>query len=153
MRKLAVDTAELAAAMEDHSYEFDWYLDTETGKVLMLPGDAALDPGAWPEEEIERYERLMEEDPERFQPTPQIPSHQGYDWMSSFTETVEDELIRQVLRVALDGQGAFGRFRRTLTGYPEERERWFRYHHERIEAEMRLWLESLGIEPEESKGS
>lgn len=45
--------------------------------------------------------------------------------MVEFTETVSDLRLREKLAVALDGRGAFGRFKRVLGDYPEERERWF----------------------------
>jgi hypothetical protein len=40
------------------------------------------------------------------------------------------------LSVALDGKGAFGRFKRVLEDYPEERERWFKFKL----AEMSEWI-------------
>ncbi|NIQ58682.1 MAG: hypothetical protein GWN71_44250, partial [Gammaproteobacteria bacterium] len=90
MRKLPVDIDRIADAMEDHSDSFAWYLDLETGELVMLPGIGADDPGAWPEGEVERWERLMEEEPDRFEEVPRITSHRGYRWMASFAATVED---------------------------------------------------------------
>lgn len=145
MRSLPVDLEELAIAMEDHSYAFDWYLDTKTGDTVMLPGESG-DPGAWPDDELERLERILVEDPDRLQPVPRIPSHQGYDWMVSFTSSVQDDQLRELLWVALDGKGAFRRFKRVLAGYPEERERWFRFHGERVREELLDWLHFLEID-------
>jgi len=58
MRRLPIDLGGLAAAMEDHSFDFAWYLDTTTGELVALPGMGG-DPAAWPEEELEKYERMM----------------------------------------------------------------------------------------------
>lgn len=146
MRKLHIDLEELAAAMEDHSFAFAWYLDTQTGQLVVLPGEAG-DPDAWPEEELEKYERMMAEDPDRFEPVPRISAHEGYRWMARFAETVEAPELRELLRLALDGKGTFGRFRRALSDHPDVRERWLRYHDERLRAELDDWLEGLGIEP------
>jgi hypothetical protein len=34
-----------------------------------------------------------------------------------------------------------------LAGHPRERERWFRFHDERVREAMREWLEDNDIEP------
>ena len=49
--------------------------------------------------------------------------------------------------VALDGKGAFGRFKRVLARYPEERERWFEFSDRRLRARIDEWLESVGVRP------
>lgn len=64
-----------------------------------------------------------------------------------FAATVEDEELRELLFAALDGRGAFGRFKDVLAGCPGERQRWFRYKDERMEDRVRDWLRDLGIEP------
>jgi len=67
--------------------------------------------------------------------------------MADFAETLEAPELRARLRVALDGKGAFGRFRRALSDDLAQRERWHRYHDERVRAEVEDWLEGLDIEP------
>lgn len=146
MRELPVDLGELAVAMEDHGDYHAWHLDAETGEVVPLPGPFG-EPEALPEEIREEYERILEEEPDRLRPVPRISSERGYRWMVRFAESVGDEDLRRLLRVALDGKGAFGRFKRVLSDHPEARERWFRFHDERVEAEAREWLEWLEIEP------
>jgi len=44
--------------------------------------------------------------------------------------------------MALDGKGSFGRFKRVLARYPEERERWFEFSDRRLRARMVLGVES-----------
>lgn len=146
MRELPVDLGELAMAMEDHGDYHAWHLDTRTGDVVPLPGPLG-EPEALPEEMREEYERILDEEPDRLRPVPRIFSDRGYRWMVRFAESVENEELRRLLRVALDGKGAFGRFKRVLADHPEERDRWFRFHDDRVEAEARAWLESLEIEP------
>ncbi len=61
-----------------------------------------------------------------------------------------DIMRRETLRngeVALDGRGAFRRFKDVLAEYPAERERWFGFHDERVRKAMREWLEDHDIEP------
>jgi hypothetical protein len=70
-----------------------------------------------------------------------------YRWMAEFTGTVRDARFRGRLEVALDGRGAFRRFKDVLLDFPAERERWFAFRDERLHAAARGWLGDLGIEP------
>lgn len=138
MRKLQVDIDQIAAAMEDHSGWTAWYLDTQTGEVI-------------PRSETEGEEDELVEESERYEPVPQIPSREIYDLMAEFADGVEDLELRQLLSVALDGPGAFGRFKRVLGDYPEVRDGWFRLRDEYMAQEVGEWLRSLGIEPVERR--
>jgi len=64
------------------------------------------------DEESDRYERIPKDD-----------SYQSYADMQDFIATVEDEHLAELLEVAINGKGAFRRFKDVLLGYPEERER------------------------------
>jgi len=66
--------------------------------------------------------------------------------MQLFALDREDEELRRLLLVALDGKGAFGRFKRVLEEYPEEREEWYREKDEAITDLVREWLLTLDIE-------
>ena len=46
MRKLAINWVELELAFDNSSYEFAYYLDTETGKVLVVTDPPACDRSA-----------------------------------------------------------------------------------------------------------
>jgi len=66
--------------------------------------------------------------------------------MVEFTEKVEDELLREKLSIALDGKGAFRRFKNVIADYPGYRERWFKFSDERKNKKVIEWLNSIGIE-------
>ena len=70
-----------------------------------------------------------------------------YRWMADFTGTVRNARLRGRLEGALDGRGAFRRFKNTLLDFPAERERWFAFRDERLHTAAREWLGELGIEP------
>ncbi len=70
--------------------------------------------------------------------------------MEAFIETVTDEHLAELLAVAIDGRGAFRRFKGVLARYPQERERWFRFKDERLRQRALDWLARHGIEPEDS---
>ncbi len=67
--------------------------------------------------------------------------------MVEFAKKVEDELLREKLSIALDGKGAFKRFKNVMADYPDCREKWFKFRDERINKKVIEWLNSIGIEP------
>ena len=50
-----------------------------------------------------------------------------------------------LLEVAINGKGAFRRFKDVLLNYPEERERWFKFRDDRMEKRAVEWLESIDV--------
>jgi hypothetical protein len=76
--------------------------------------------------------RLIEVEP--------LPSSTEYGWMAEFAASVRNQRVRALLDVALDGRGAFRRFKDVLAGYPSERERWFAFRDQRVREAMREWL-------------
>jgi GrpB-like predicted nucleotidyltransferase (UPF0157 family) len=65
--------------------------------------------------------------------------------MVDFIATVEDEQVAELLEVAINGRGAFRRFKDVLARHPDERERWFRFKDERMEERALEWLDDIGI--------
>ncbi|MFP4038026.1 MAG: UPF0158 family protein [Desulfobacteraceae bacterium] len=141
-KTLAIDLDELCQAMEDASYENEYYLDLETGEILFLSD--YID-----EEETDRLRKGLDEDPDRYEQVPSVDSREGYKDMEDFIETVEDEHLAELLEVAIDGRGAFRRFKDVLLNYPEERERWFRFKDERMRERVLEWLEEISIDVSE----
>ena len=48
---------------------------------------------------------------------------------------------------AIDGKGAFRRFKDVLMTYGTERERWFAFRSERLRVFMEAWLSAHGLAP------
>jgi hypothetical protein len=55
--------------------------------------------------------------------------------------------LRDKLSVALNGRGAFRRFRSVLNDYPAELERWYKFKDDWMREEAIQWLITNGIEP------
>jgi hypothetical protein len=70
-----------------------------------------------------------------------------YQWMAEFTGTMRNAQLRNRLEVALDGRGAFRRFKSALLDFPAERDRWFAFRDQRLRAAACEWLEAVGLEP------
>ena len=139
---LQLDLDELCSAMEDSSYEHEYYLDLETGEILFLSeyGD---------DKETEKLRDRIDDKRKRYERIPKVESYEGYRDMEDFIATVEDEHLAELLEVAINGKGAFRRFKDVLLRYPEERERWFRFRDERMQEKAMEWLNDIGVTPAE----
>lgn len=173
MRKLKVDLEEVALAFEQFSLEIKHYLDTETGQVVSISDEMRRelediyeeigDEGEYPQAFSEALQRSempdwMKEGVQaayqvecgygtRYLRIPQADSREGYHDMEDFIGTVRNERLREKLEVAIQGQGAFRRFKDVLASAPDERERWFAFKDERVRRRVLEWLEAEGIEP------
>ena len=107
-----VDLDELCAAIDDASYEHRYLLDTETGEVILLSEMS---------DEDELQQQLAEIDaagPGRYLEVPRAEPHAGYRDMEDFIATVGDERLQELLEVAIQGRGAFRRFKDVLAQHP-----------------------------------
>src|SRR6266566_8474060 len=141
-RKVRVDPQELRFAMEDASYEHRYFLDTETGDVILA--SEMFDD----EETQQQLTEIDEAEPGRYLQVLRADSREGYDDMQDFISTVSDEHLQELLNVAIQGRGAFRRFRDVLARNPAEQQRWFDFQEARLDARAREWLAEEGCEPE-----
>jgi len=146
LKRVPVDLWELELAMSSPPEAESW-LDTETGEIHSLDFD--MDP----EEREEIADRIEDAPIDRYVRIDRIESWEEYDDMVEFTETVEDERLRKKLEVALNGRGAFRRFKDVLLNYPKERERWFAFKDKRTKERMLEWLAENGLAPTDEKES
>jgi len=137
-RALKINLDDLCLAMENSSYECDYYLDLETGEIIFI-SDYMDDAN------LEELKDRIDENPDRYEPIPKAESYEDYDDMVDFIATVEDEHLVELLEVAIDGKGAFRRFKDVLARYPEEKERWYHFKEERMKERAISWLEDIGI--------
>ena len=137
-KTLKIDLDELCSAMEDSSYEHKYYLDLETGEILFLSEYMEDD-------EAEKLREKIDDGPHRYERIPKAESHEGYDDMQDFIATVKDERLSELLEVAINGKGAFRRFKDALLNYPEERERWFQYRDDRTQERALEWLDDIDV--------
>jgi len=137
-KTLKINLDELCSAIEDSFYEHEYYLDLETGEILFLSD--YMD-----NEERGRLRGRIDDDPDRYERIPKAESHEGYEDMVDFIATVKDERLVELLEVAINGKGAFRRFKDVLLNYPEERERWFQFKDDRMEEKALEWLGDIDV--------
>jgi hypothetical protein len=118
-----------------------YFLDLETGKVLMVTEKAVTGIDSRPlEEQIEAH-------PDRYPEIPQVESREEYRWMHEFADHLTEEDIREKLALALAGRGAFGRFRQVLHRYPDLYAQWTTLRQKLLADEAVSWLHGLEVEP------
>jgi hypothetical protein len=140
--RIPIDWDELEIALTMHMEEVSNYLDLRTGRVELAANELLGNDAGLSEEEVQTgflKGYLIHIEP--------LSSSVEYGWMVEFAETVADRRLREKLDVALDGRGAFRRFKDVLADYPAERERWFAFHDTRLRQAMEEWLADHDIEP------
>lgn len=175
MPKPKVSFSDLEDAFQNSSYEHQYWLDKQTGRVILIDDEVAdvlregedlSDLPDWQREMAEEIKPVLlalgelpgeetgdDESPmERFVEIPKQESHEAYEVMEEFAETVTNPHLRDLLAVALHGKGAFRRFKDVLIGFPAERERWFTFSDERLRERIREWAENEGVEIDFEKG-
>jgi hypothetical protein len=136
-RELPVDVDEVAEAMDVTARDtIDFFLDMQTGEVIVT-GDGVED------------EDVDLDDEERYQQIPERETSENYDLMRDFIATLDDDdrAFAERLSRAIEGAGAFGRFKRELSGRREVQERWYEFRNAALRQDALDWLRSLDIEP------
>lgn len=136
---MRMNWSELEDAFISTSPECRYFLLPETGEILFLSEGLEEDEQAEIEDRLDSTNFVEIEPPE---------SHEKWRWMAAFAETVQDEHLRELLEVALQGKGAFRRFKDVLLRSPAERERWFRYETEAMHEAIDRWVAGHSIEVE-----
>ena len=99
------------------------------------------------------YDSHDDTDPEEYEDEKYIalPTQRDigeYDMMERFTDTVQDEHKRELLEVALEGRGAFRRFKDTLIRVDLQTE-WYAFKDEAYVEVAREWCERNGLKYED----
>lgn len=132
-----VDLADLAGHLDGDPMQGDGIVDLQTG-MIWPPGTMDYDPPPELDQESDDYDedRWLYFSPE---------SGEGYRDMLRFTDYVSHEKLRQRLLDALDGRGAFRRFRDVLHSGPDDvLTRWRIFSEERELGRARAWLAHHG---------
>lgn len=174
-RKLKIDMLALETAFDNSSSELSYYLDLETGEAPLATEDARSDLEQvyeaiecigdeeradafqaalarrnlpeWEKEAVLAANQVEECYSSRYLELPRPDSRAGYRDMEDFIESVQDERLQKRLWKAIDGRGAFRRFKDELLEYPGEEQRWFAFRHARRRQRVLAWLAEEGIEP------
>jgi len=125
----SVDLEELALALEDHSWESSWWIDPRTGALEFCSQD----------DEAEDFDErgLIRVEP--------LATREAYADMARFVDLVPSRRPRELLERAIQGRGAFRRFKDTLLEFPDLREEWFSFHDRLLRRRGIEWLAAAGL--------
>ena len=135
-REVPVNWEALEDAFENNAPEVHSYMHLATGDVLRIV-DGVADP--------QMHSRIAADG--TYLGIEPVSSREQYRWMERFIPTVEDDVLRGKLNQAIDGKGAFRRFKDVLMSYAAERERWFTFRSERLRTFMEAWLTAHAVTP------
>jgi hypothetical protein len=134
-----VNLEELGTALEDRTPETSWWIHPGTGEVVPhVPVEySGVD---------ESEDDLEDAGWARIEPT---EGREGYRDMADFTAGVQHRRAAELLDRAINGRGAFRRFKNTLFEFPEVRDQWYRFRDARSRRRALDWLAEAGlVEPE-----
>jgi len=174
-KKLEVKFDDIQKAMEDVSRDrFDYFFDADTGEVISfseeiireltsrlydndyeeiredieyIEFDEEPDLPEWMLDEVDLMLEVLLNREERYIRIPERGKTAAYQSMTNFLETVEDPVLIEELSRALNGKGAFRKFKDVLIHYPKERKRWHGHNAKAMKREIREWLHSIGVKP------
>lgn len=138
MRAVPVNWMDLETAFERNSPDTESFLDLRTGDVVTVT-QGAID--------YAEQRNKIQSGGDQFVRIEPAASREQYKWMERFVAQVTDEALRERLIIAIDGKGAFRRFKDVLLNYPVERERWFAYRGDLLHWHMQKWLEKEQLTP------
>jgi len=170
-----IDFDEIQKAMEDISRDsFEYFLDRETGEIIPFSEELLQEVQSklyacdseeieddieyieydeepeelpdWMEDEVELALEILLDEEGRYVRVPERSNAAAYESMAKFIGTLENPLLGEELTAALNGKGAFRRFKDVLVGHPKERKRWHGYNAKEMKKEIIGWLQSIGIE-------
>jgi hypothetical protein len=174
-KKIEVEFDDIQKAMEDILRDrFDYFFDADTGEVISfseeimreltsrlydndqeeisedieyIEFDEEPDLPDWMLDEVDLMLEVILNREERYIRIPERRKDAAYQSMSNFIETVKDPVLSEELSHALNGKGAFRKFKHVLMHYPKERKRWHGHNAKAMKREIREWLHSIGVKP------
>jgi len=139
MVRLTIDAEDLIMALEGSGPELRHYLDLQTGEIDYVISEDYGEMG-------DDLEERVEKDPDRFLLIDPLPSHEGWEIMSDFVESLRPGRIRDDLERAIHGRRPFRRFKDVLFDYPDTQDAWFPFEKKAFVELARDWLMEQGIE-------
>jgi uncharacterized protein UPF0158 len=133
-----VDLEQLADAFEDASAELNYFVDRETGDVVLVSETLGF---------IEAGQQRFEMDltPGRYLSVPAASTFDFEDDMDAFLERVDDDDLAVALENALDDVNPSKRIEVLLGSHPEIAANWKRFRRERIQTRARKWVDEHGL--------
>jgi hypothetical protein len=142
MGKIKIDMNMLASALEDHSGTYNWFLDKQTGEIIMCADEFNRD--AWNRQDTEK----IESQPERFLCIEPLESHESFGVMQDFVTELEDDELKKALANSMNLRHPLMAFKDTLCNYPDLLQQWFEFHNQWMLEKAKEWLQEEQLDAE-----
>jgi hypothetical protein len=137
MPNLAIDINYLLFAWQDSSEDSQYYLDIETGSVLLLQPDL---------DDINELMKEIEFHPNRYLYIPKPNVEQSELDLFDFIHTVEDGHLKSLLLIAAETKDKIYSCRNLLAKYPHELKRWQDFVSLQTISRIKKWLKANNIQ-------
>jgi hypothetical protein len=120
------------------------YINKETGEIVSV-----LDFESWPTADTELWEDVLnelEENWDKYIEIERMKSHESFEIMADFAETVDDKDLQNKLILSLNKRHPFQNFKWQIDNSGPYRQKWFDFKNQRIIDWVRNQLESSGLE-------
>jgi hypothetical protein len=144
MARIRISIEDLINALEDHCYYTHYYLDRETGGII-IQSEHDLTEGEELAGEIDNpFPAYGGGD--RYIPLEPMESRRGFDIMNAFSEGLPDGAARDRLLSSLSKKKPFRHFKDALYDYPDIQKQWHSFHNETTQAIAEEWLKYNDID-------
>lgn len=134
---MKVKLDEVIEALDFTNDEIEYYYNPDNGEIFMS--------------NIGEFENLNEDElDELFEKSIMLPTRYDineYEMMEDFTETIEDIRLQNQLYIALNGSGAFRRFKDTCINF-DIIDNWYKFRDERYKELAINWCKENNIKYE-----
>jgi len=142
---LRVDLDDVADILDSSNGEGGW-INLATGETW--PADTSDSYNEADNDEFDN-DRPDFDDPDFWLTVPALGGRSAYRDMAQFTVGVTDLQLAGQLAVAIDGCGAFRRFRNVVQTSERVEDAWYQFSNERRRGRARSWLARAGYRPEQ----
>lgn len=152
-KKASVKLDDLINEIEIQMDETYTYINTQTGEVITLSRDemrAAEDEEPlekypdWQRENIEQAIKIIEDEEETYLDFTLRDEFNEYELIEEFIETISDTEVREELFKAIQGRGAFRRFKDGIIEHGVEKQ-WYEFKENKIKELVTEWCEAKGL--------
>lgn len=138
MEQLHIDFEYLVFAWQDDSPDTAYYLDSDTGSVVLVQRDL---------DDVDELREEIELQPNRYLYVPKPDPLQPELDLSDYVFTVSNAELRQKLEVAEEGRDKFRSCKKILQDHPDELARWEKWRQDAVRERIRKWLHAHNLQP------
>lgn len=136
MKELELDLSELAFAFEDSSSDSSYYLDLDTGSIIMVRPEL---------DDVSEIRADIEMEPERYLFVPKPKQNQVELDLTDFVFTITDAKLKAMAELAMESPNKFASLRTILQKVDGEWARWEEWRRQSGRQRALRWLEANQI--------